>query len=707
MKFYEWVRQDLKVRNNTTKEPTFLEIADIVGTKIEELWIKSSIPIVTHKRVLQLLKSYHSKCYNLKKSLKKLKKEKLEEFRVQSRKLFDIAACKCKEFASCTCLREKKVPKEEQIFLEDQRTNRLMAIGRMDLIQSKKLQNRRLRVLKQEIRHTINTRIEEILSISYRLNRSEISSNVDLPSCSSAADGLNTAGTMDQKPIKLTDASLHSLTTVCDRYGVSDRAAAAIVSSVLCTTSDANSEAQSTNVVDRMKLRRIRQKVREQVLTEERVTEIPALYFDGRKDKTAKTILKGLKRFRVIVQEEHISSIKEPGSIYVGYVVPISGSARNIERAIYSFLTTEKISPESLMAVGCDGTNTNTGKMGGVIRLLEDRLCRPLQWIICLLHANELPLRHLFTYLDGPTAGPKSFAGQIGKALETCETLPLAHFEKIEGELPPQISTDLSTDQKYLKEITTAVINGSCPPDLLHRSPGKLSHARWLTRANRILRLYISTENPQQNLVTLATFVVKTYAPVWFAIKTHSSCKDGSKHLWKLINSTRYLSDELLAIVDPVLIRNSYFAHPENLLLSMITDSRKHIRKLTARRILKARQVNKNSVSRMFEVPKVNLNACSYIDLIDWQQNIYEPPILMNVSDEQLQDLIENGGDAVLEFMRLPCHTQAVERSVKVVTEAALSVCDKTRREGFIKSKLASRKLMPKFETKKDFCHKK
>ncbi|CAG5033030.1 unnamed protein product [Parnassius apollo] len=106
----------------------------------------------------------------------------------------------------------------------------------------------------------------------------------------------------------------------------------------------------------------------------------------------------------------------------------------------------------------------------------------------------------------------------------------------------------------------------------------------------------------------------------------------------------------------------------------------------------------------MFEVPKVNLNSRCYIDL---QQNIYEPPILKNISDEQLQDLIENGGNAILKFMRLSCHTQALERSVKVVTEAALSVCEKKRREGFIKSKLASRKVTPKFETKKDFCFKK
>lgn len=88
MKFYEWTRQDLKIRYGTTKEPTFNQIADIVTNKIETLWIKSSIPIVTHKRVLQILKCYHSKCNNLKKSLKKVKKQKLEEFRVKSRMLY-------------------------------------------------------------------------------------------------------------------------------------------------------------------------------------------------------------------------------------------------------------------------------------------------------------------------------------------------------------------------------------------------------------------------------------------------------------------------------------------------------------------------------------------------------------------------------------------------------------------------------------------
>ena len=69
------------------------------------------------------------------------------------------------------------------------------------------------------------------------------------------------------------------------------------------------------------------------------------------------------------------------------------------------------------MAIGCDGTNVNTGAHRGVIRLLEQRLGRPLQWFVCLLHANELPLRHLLIKLDGVTSGPKLFSGPIGSLL--------------------------------------------------------------------------------------------------------------------------------------------------------------------------------------------------------------------------------------------------------------------------------------------------
>lgn len=355
------------------------------------------------------------------------------------------------------------------------------------------------------------------------------------------------------------------------------------------------------------------------------------------------------------------------------------------------------------MAIGCDGTNVNTGKYGGIIRLLEKNLQRPLQWVICLLHMNELPLRHLFFHIDGATSGPKTYTGQLGKSLETCEQLPVKKFHPIEGEPLPTTAVDLSTDQKYLHDIVSAVQSGDFPEDLANRSPGRLSHARWLTRANRMLRLYVATEKPSDNLITLATFVIKVYAPCWFSIKNKPSCKDGARHLFKIISTSRYLPENLKKVIDPVIQRNSYFAHPENILLAMITDDKRHIRELAARRVLKARSMSQLPSPRLFEVTDINFGASNYIDMINWQQTITEPPILKQLTDQEIQQIVQSGGEGELLFLRLPCHTQAVERAVKLTTEACTSQCKDSSRFGAIKAKLESRKKMPKFETKRDF----
>lgn len=96
------------------------------------------------------------------------------------------------------------------------------------------------------------------------------------------------------------------LSKMCDRFGVSDRAGAAIASAVL--------SASSSQIIDKSKLRRERKKTREIVIKEQTVSEIPALYFDGRKDQTMTVIEKDGKKYQRRILEEHISLIKEPGS---------------------------------------------------------------------------------------------------------------------------------------------------------------------------------------------------------------------------------------------------------------------------------------------------------------------------------------------------------------------------------------------------------
>ena len=65
---------------------------------------------------------------------------------------------------------------------------------------------------------------------------------------------------------------------------------------------------------------------------------------------------------------------------------------------------------------------------------------------------------------------------------------------------------------------------------------------------------------------------------------------------------------------------------PENLLMSMLCDEHKTVRELAARRILKARNSpHTGKIPRVFEVPQINFDANIYFELINWQQNYFDP----------------------------------------------------------------------------------
>lgn len=264
---------------------------------------------------------------------------------------------------------------------------------------------------------------------------------------------------------------------------------------------------------------------------------------------------------------------------------------------------------------------------------------------------------------------------------------------------------DLSTDQKYLYEITVAISSNNLSADLANRNPEKITHSRWLTIANRILRLYVSSVKPSKNLRTLTQFVVKVYAPVWFEIKSKPTCRHGTLHLWSLIYKSRIFDSAIKNIIDPVIQRNGYFAHQENILLAMITDGRQHIRELALRRVLKFKVNSTPALSeiRIFKVPTINFDAKDYTELIDWQiPNLTAPPLLKNLSCENLKDMIGNVPE-IINILNFPCHSQAVERCVKLVTETSSSVCGDDARDGFIRTRIASRATLPKFDTKSDF----
>lgn len=69
--------------------------------------------------------------------------------------------------------------------------------------------------------------------------------------------------------------------------------------------------------------------------------------------------------------------------------------------------------------------------------------------------------------------------------------------------------------------------------------------------------------------------------------------------------------------------------------------------------------------------------------MIDWNEtDLTEPPLTAQYSDEFIDRQIKENGKLNIE--RYPCHTQAVERVIRLVTEASSSVCGENNRDGFI-----------------------
>ena len=339
---------------------------------------------------------------------------------------------------------------------------------------------------------------------------------------------------------------------------------------------------------------------------------------------------------------------------------------------------------------------------------LEAELDHRLLWHICMLHTNELPLRHLMTELDGPTTGKDSFKGPIGRAAKEADSLPPAEFDPIPVEvpihkIPDDVKKDLSTDQKYLYEVNDAIRSGSVPSKLYTEKIGPMDHARWVTLANRIQRLYISKHSltgiAKRNLKIIVTFIVTHYTPMWFEIKCKPSYKDGPSHVLTSVKLFKYLSEDTKSIVEPTIRRNAYFAHSENILMAMVADTDQEKRKKAVQIIEKIRQgdIFGDESIRPFKVPTINFDAEEYDALIDWDGMVHEPIVTAEMGIFNIQKIEHQR----LFIGNFKCHTQAIERTVKEVTKASKAVVGQARRDGVIKSTLKSRALHPESNTKK------
>ena len=101
---------------------------------------------------------------------------------------------------------------------------------------------------------------------------------------------------------------------------------------------------------------------------------------------------------------------------------------------------------------------------------------------------------------------------------------------------------------------------------------------------------------------------------------------------------------------------------------------------------------------RLKRIPTINFNATHWTQLIDLTLcGIFEPP-MTDFSESKLRESLLNG--IKLDLPDLPPHSQAMERAVKLTTEASQTVYGFEARHQYIPAKVLSQKLWSAFLSK-------
>ena len=101
-----------------------------------------------------------------------------------------------------------------------------------------------------------------------------------------------------------------------------------------------------------------------------------------------------------------------------------------------------------------------------VIALPKRFVIQPRNRFQCVLHINELPLRHMGHHYLGETSGPTGFKSELGKQVEHLKDPQIAAFPPIPNsefpEVEASIAKDFSRDQSILYKACKAVSSGIC-----------------------------------------------------------------------------------------------------------------------------------------------------------------------------------------------------------------------------------------------------
>ena len=170
------------------------------------------------------------------------------------------------------------------------------------------------------------------------------------------------------------------------------------------------------------------------------------------------------------------------------------------------------------------------------------------------------------------------------------------------------------------------------------------------------------------------------------------------------LQQLKFEKENVVKIVLPSIQRSAWFCFSECIIQTLLCSSTEEDRSVAIKKIKDIRGTGNedllkgHSSPRPRKTPILNFNAEKLVDLVSWESPVYEPVLTTTLTTSEINVFLSKP----MLVPNWPCHGQSVECCVKQVTKASTRVHTHEKRDGFIRTQEASRKLMSKNNSKQD-----
>ena len=365
--------------------------------------------------------------------------------------------------------------------------------------------------------------------------------------------------------------------------------------------------------------------------------------------------------------------------VIAGHFVPINGSGKGLGKGLFDFCNEYEIDLSKLCALVSDGCPKMIGHTSGAHSVFENLIGRPLVRCICFFHHLEKSFSCQFKFHGGETTGPSTLTQPWHNLLKgDIHRRQIKDFKVIKNEILLQMiekmdpNIKLSKDHSIFKGLCQVILTGKQNKSV-HRKIGPINHARFTTVETRIIRAYLSEDNPSEQLLAMVNFLINVWAPVFMQSKLHCINKFmGPKFLLLETKLAKmHLSNPESEVLSKSLSINGLHASHENILLACLASDDVTERQLGVNILMNIRSKPPIKGIRKLSADayKVNIDATCLSDLnvINLSEAKFEPAVTKCLSDSEIMSILNTPLN-----IKLPVSSVAVERAVKLTTRCAV-----------------------------------